>query len=85
MALAHLAQFIRRACASCFTRFPRKPLIIDELIRIFSASCLSSRSLIEHPENLDILLSRELSVPYKQRKAFFEPFLKEALDTEKDY
>lgn len=87
MALAHLAQFISAVGPRLvfYSLLHENPLIIDELIRIFSASVFLSRRLIEHPENLDILLSRELSVPYKRRKAFFEPFLKEALDTEKDY
>lgn len=87
MALAHLAQFISAIGPRLvfYSLLYENPLIIDELISVFSASVFLSRSLIERPENLDILLSRELSVPYKQRGAFFAAFLKEAEGKEKDY
>lgn len=46
--------------------------IADELMRIFGMSAFLSRALIDRPDGIDSLLSKELSMPYRARAGFNE-------------
>ncbi|MBI5236695.1 MAG: bifunctional [glutamate--ammonia ligase]-adenylyl-L-tyrosine phosphorylase/[glutamate--ammonia-ligase] adenylyltransferase [Deltaproteobacteria bacterium] len=46
--------------------------IVDELVRIFGMSAFLSRTLIERPDGIESLLSKELSMPYRTRAGFHE-------------
>lgn len=56
------------------------PLITRELLKLFGTSVFLSRLLIGRPENIDLLLSKELSIPIKRRESFFSE-----LDYSEDY
>ncbi len=87
MSLQHLESFITRLGARTlfYSLLLENPKVTEELLRLFGTSVFLSRRIIEHPENLDLLLSDELSIPYKPKKAFLDEFAVEALDPEKDY
>jgi glutamate-ammonia-ligase adenylyltransferase len=48
--------------------------VIDALVKIFSGSEFLSNTLMARPEDLDILLSRNLYIPLKKREAFEAEF-----------
>lgn len=79
-ALGHIERFVSAvgARASYYSLLAENPPVIVELTRLFGTSVFLSRVLIERPEGLEILLSRELSIPYKTS------FLTE-LDTKGEY
>jgi len=80
MALGHIERFISAVGgrSSYYSLLAENPPVIVELTRLFGTSVFLSRVLIERPEGLEILLSRELSIPYKTS------FLTE-LDTSGEY
>ena len=86
-ALHHLERFITAlgGRTAFYSLLAENRAVLDELMKIFGSSEFLSRDLIERPESLDLLLSKELSVPYKQKDALIEEFFKEALDREKDF
>ncbi|MBI5971110.1 MAG: bifunctional [glutamate--ammonia ligase]-adenylyl-L-tyrosine phosphorylase/[glutamate--ammonia-ligase] adenylyltransferase [Deltaproteobacteria bacterium] len=72
MALGHLERFtcsvgVRTAFYSLLLE---NRLIIEELMKLLGTSVFLSRLLIERPESLETLLSKELSIPYKRRAEF---------------
>ncbi|MBI5809966.1 MAG: bifunctional [glutamate--ammonia ligase]-adenylyl-L-tyrosine phosphorylase/[glutamate--ammonia-ligase] adenylyltransferase, partial [Deltaproteobacteria bacterium] len=86
-ALLHLERFISAigGRTAFYALLSENPAALDELVKLFGTSVFLSRGLIDHPENRDILLSKELSIPYKKKEAVLEAFLKESLDPAKDY
>ncbi|MBZ0221154.1 MAG: bifunctional [glutamate--ammonia ligase]-adenylyl-L-tyrosine phosphorylase/[glutamate--ammonia-ligase] adenylyltransferase [Candidatus Methylomirabilis sp.] len=78
--LAHLERFISSVGArtTFYSLLYENPRVLEELMRLFGTSVFLSRDLIEHPESLDILLSNELSIPYKRREEIAGAFLSEA-------
>ena len=57
--------------------------IVDELMRIFGMSAFLSRVLIDRPDGIDSLLSKELSMPYRTRTGLNE--LTNVATTRADY
>ncbi len=92
MALRHLERFISSAGARStqYALLMENPPVADELINVFGTSDFLSNNLTSHPENIDFMLSRELSTPVKTKKQFLTTFnlqvlardmgLEEALD-----
>jgi len=78
--LAHLERFISSVGArtAFYSLMLENPGVTNELVKLFGTSVFLSRDLIERPESLDILLSNELSVPYKSRENIIESFMGEA-------
>jgi glutamate-ammonia-ligase adenylyltransferase len=70
MALGHVEGFIsavgRRT--SIYSMLSENPRLIEELTKIFGTSLFLSRTLIERPESLDLLLSPELSRPDRPKQ-----------------
>ncbi len=58
--------------------------VIELLVRIFSASAFLSRFLVEHPENIELLLSAELNRPVKTRDELYLE-LEDLLEGAEDY
>ncbi|MBI5887882.1 MAG: bifunctional [glutamate--ammonia ligase]-adenylyl-L-tyrosine phosphorylase/[glutamate--ammonia-ligase] adenylyltransferase [Deltaproteobacteria bacterium] len=87
MALAHIERFISAVGPRSlfYSLLGENPAALDKLITLFGSSAFLSRGIIERPESLDMLLSKELSVPYKTKAAFFREFLDEANSAAKDY
>ncbi|MBI5901969.1 MAG: bifunctional [glutamate--ammonia ligase]-adenylyl-L-tyrosine phosphorylase/[glutamate--ammonia-ligase] adenylyltransferase [Deltaproteobacteria bacterium] len=85
-ALAHLERFISSVGArtAFYSLLAENPLVCEELVRLFGTSVFLSRELIERPESLDMLLSKELALPYKRRAGFFDEFA-EGLERAADY
>ncbi len=86
-ALEHLERFISSVGArtAFYSLLAENPPVCEELVRLFGTSVFLSRELIERPESLDMLLSKELALPYKRRAGFFDEFsdgLKRAEDYE---
>lgn len=86
-AIANLEGFLSAVGArtAYYSLMAENPHVTDELIKIFGTSEFLSRSMIEHPENLDILLSKELSIPRKTKEEFTEEFRAGVLQSGKDY
>lgn len=63
-----------------YSLLAENPPVIDELMSIFGTSVFLSNRLIERPESLDHLLSKEASVPYKNKDAYLAE-----LDVTADY
>ncbi|TAN62806.1 bifunctional [glutamate--ammonia ligase]-adenylyl-L-tyrosine phosphorylase/[glutamate--ammonia-ligase] adenylyltransferase [bacterium] len=87
MALAHTERFVAAVGprSMFYALLSENPLALNELIKLFGTSAFLSSALIERPENLDILLSRELNLPYKTKKAFDDEFFGSILSAEKNY
>jgi len=78
--LIHLERFLSSigARTTFYSLLYENPGVLNELVKLFGTSVFLSRDLIEHPESLDLLLSAELSIPYKKREHIFEAFMQEA-------
>ncbi|MBI5885054.1 MAG: bifunctional [glutamate--ammonia ligase]-adenylyl-L-tyrosine phosphorylase/[glutamate--ammonia-ligase] adenylyltransferase [Deltaproteobacteria bacterium] len=63
-----------------YSLLAENPAVIDELMKIFGTSVFLSRRLIERPESLDMLLSKDSSVPYRRKGEFLA-----GLDVNADY
>lgn len=85
-ALAHLERFISSVGArtAFYSLLAENPPVCEELVRLFGTSVFLSRELIERPESLDMLLSKELALPYKRMAGFFDEFA-EGLKRAEDY
>lgn len=85
-ALEHLERFISSVGArtAFYSLLAENPPVCEELVRLFGTSVFLSRELIERPESLDMLLSKELALPYKRRAGFFDEFA-EGLKRAGDY
>ncbi|MBI5827446.1 MAG: bifunctional [glutamate--ammonia ligase]-adenylyl-L-tyrosine phosphorylase/[glutamate--ammonia-ligase] adenylyltransferase [Deltaproteobacteria bacterium] len=85
-ALAHLERFISSVGArtAFYSLLAENPPVCEELVRLFGTSVFLSKELIERPESLDMLLSKELALPYKRRAGFFDEFA-EGLERAADY
>ncbi len=72
MAMAHLERFTYSVGVrtTFYSLLLENRLIIEELVKLFGSSVFLSRLLIERPESLETLLSKELSIPYKKRREF---------------
>lgn len=86
MALAYLERFISRVGGrtTFYSLLAENRKVMELLVRVFGTSVFLSRALIEHPENLDTLLSAEINRPYRGK----DEMLKEAstmLDPLEDY
>lgn len=70
--LAHLERFLASVGArtTFYSLLAENPKVLEELIRLFGTSDFLSRDLIERPESLDLLLSNELSIPYRKKEDF---------------
>jgi len=81
MALNHLEKFISRAGARStqYALLMENPAVTDQLINIFGTSDFLSNNLTSHPENIDFLLSEELSSPFKTKEDFLTLFKEQAL------
>ncbi|HLC17949.1 MAG TPA: bifunctional [glutamate--ammonia ligase]-adenylyl-L-tyrosine phosphorylase/[glutamate--ammonia-ligase] adenylyltransferase [Thermodesulfobacteriota bacterium] len=86
-ALSNLERFISAAGArtTLYSLLMENPRITEELVKLFGTSVFLSRGLIENTDNLDMLLSEELSIPYKKKEVLTEEVLSAVLDPEKDY
>ncbi len=78
-ALSFLERFISTigARTAFYSLLSENPKALEELLKIFGTSVFLSRAIIEHPENMDLLLSRELAVPYKTRAGLLREFQRE--------
>ncbi|MDH4227104.1 MAG: bifunctional [glutamate--ammonia ligase]-adenylyl-L-tyrosine phosphorylase/[glutamate--ammonia-ligase] adenylyltransferase [Deltaproteobacteria bacterium] len=67
MALMNMERFLSAISGrtSIYAMLAENPPLIAELLKIFGSSAFLSNFITEHPENLDILLSREMSRPIK--------------------
>jgi len=85
-ALANLERFVSAigARTTFYSLLQENPRVLEELVRLFGTSVFLSRSLIERPESLDLLLSDELAIPYKTKSVFREEFFTE-LERTSDY
>ncbi|MBI5492345.1 MAG: bifunctional [glutamate--ammonia ligase]-adenylyl-L-tyrosine phosphorylase/[glutamate--ammonia-ligase] adenylyltransferase [Deltaproteobacteria bacterium] len=81
-ALQHLERFISSigARTTFYSLLAENQAVADELIKLFGTSVFLSRTMIERPESLDLLLSKELAVPCRTKKETLELFLAEAED-----
>jgi len=72
MALGHLERFTYSVGVrtTFYSLLLENRLIIEELVKLLGSSVFLSRLLIERPESLETLLSKELSIPYKRRSEF---------------
>jgi glutamate-ammonia-ligase adenylyltransferase len=86
LAMNHLERFIASVGArtTFYALMAENPLVVEELMRIFGTSEFLSRTLIERPEGLELLLSRELSTPYRTGAGIRASALEAAL-TRGDY
>ena len=87
MALAHVERFISAVGPRSlfYSLLGENPAAIDKLVTLFGSSAFLSRGIIERPESLDMLLSKELASPYKTKAGLCREFLDEANDAAKDY
>lgn len=84
-ALSNLERFISAigARTTFYSLLQENPRVLEELVRLFGTSVFLSRSLIERPESLDMLLSDELAIPCKTKRELREEFFGElALNTD---
>ncbi len=86
MALANMERFTAAmgARTGLYALLAENPGLTEQLLRIFGASAFLANSLIEHPENLDILLDKEMSRPVKAREEQLSE-LREQLGGAADY
>lgn len=87
MALSNLERFVSAigARTAFYSLLAENAKAADVLLDLFGTSAFLSRNIVERPENLDILLSKEVSIPYKTKEALFKDFIDEISDTSKDY
>ena len=85
-ALSNLERFISAigARTTFYSLLQENPRVLEELVRLFGTSVFLSRSLIERPESLDLLLSEELAIPCKTKREFAEEIFGE-LNAKEDY
>ncbi|MBI2413835.1 MAG: bifunctional [glutamate--ammonia ligase]-adenylyl-L-tyrosine phosphorylase/[glutamate--ammonia-ligase] adenylyltransferase [Deltaproteobacteria bacterium] len=78
-ALNNLERFLSSigARTTFYSLLAENPLVTDELLKLFGTSEFLSHALIERPEGLDLLLSKELAIPYKTRGEVFDAVSKE--------
>ncbi|OGP24780.1 MAG: hypothetical protein A2X99_00310 [Deltaproteobacteria bacterium GWB2_55_19] len=78
-ALNNLERFLSSigARTTFYSLLAENPLVTDELLKLFGTSEFLSHALIERPEGLDLLLSKELAIPYKTRGEVFDTVSKE--------
>jgi glutamate-ammonia-ligase adenylyltransferase len=86
-ALVNLEGFLSSVGArtAYYSLMAENPRVTEELLKIFGTSEFLSRNMIERPENLDMLLSKELSIPLKTMDEFSEEFRSGVLTPGKDY
>ncbi len=86
-ALKNLERFLSvvGARTAYYSLLAENPRVLIELIRLFGTSEFLSSSLVEHPENLDILLSDEISIPKKSKEELDTLFTESVLNREIDY
>ena len=74
MALKNLERFISSigGITAFYSLLAENKKVMELLIKLFSTSEFLSAALIEHPENLDNLLSPELNIPRKNKDELFE-------------
>lgn len=86
-ALAHTDEFLCSVGArtSFYSLLWENPRVAEELMRLFGTSEFISRTLIEHPENLDLLLSDELAVAYKKKEELAGEFASAVVEAEADF
>ncbi len=84
--LNHLERFLSAVGARTvfYSLLSENPKVMEELTRLFGTSDFLSEMLVEHPENLDLLLSREIAIPERPRNDM-ERDLKEILSSVSDY
>jgi len=85
LALKHLERFISSAGARStqYALLVENPPVAEKLINIFGTSDFLSRGITERPEDLDLLLSRELSTPLKTKEEFLDEFTAQVLTCDK--
>ncbi len=78
-ALNNLERFLSSigARTTFYSLLAENPPVTDELLKLFGTSEFLSHTLIEHPEGLDLLLSKELALRYKTRGEVFETVSRE--------
>ncbi len=69
MALLNMERFISSVGArtTLYSLLSENPSLMRELIKIFGSSTFLSNTIIAQPESLDILLSEEMAIPYKEK------------------
>jgi len=85
MALTHLERFISRAGARStqYALLMENPPVADKLLTIFGTSEFLSRGITERPEDIDHLLSRNLSMALKTEEGFLMEFSEQVLSQDK--
>ncbi len=70
MAILNMERFISSVGArtTLYSLLSENPSLMRELIKIFGSSAFLSNTLIAQPESLDILLSEEMAIPYKEKE-----------------
>lgn len=72
--LTYIERFISSVGArtAFYSLLAENPRVIDELVKLFSTSVFLSNILLERPEGLDMLLSKELAISYRTRTGMFD-------------
>ncbi|MBE9529132.1 MAG: bifunctional [glutamate--ammonia ligase]-adenylyl-L-tyrosine phosphorylase/[glutamate--ammonia-ligase] adenylyltransferase, partial [Proteobacteria bacterium] len=80
-ALKNLERFLSvvGARTAYYALLAENPRVLEELVKLFGTSEFLSSDLIEHPENLDILLSEELAIAEKSAEELSALFTDEVL------
>jgi glutamate-ammonia-ligase adenylyltransferase len=86
MALNHLERFISAigARTTFYSLLMENKKVMELLVKLFGTSIFLSMAIIEHPENLDALLSPELNKPFKKKEELVKE-LSTMLDASRDY
>src|SRR3990170_1524577 len=86
MALNHLEMFISAigARTTFYSLLIENKKVMELLVKLFGTSIFLSMAIIEHPENLDALLSPELNKPFKKKEELAKE-LSTMLDVAMDY
>jgi len=86
MALNHLERFISAigARTTFYSLLMENKKVMELLVKLFGTSIFLSMAIIEHPENLDALLSPELNKPFKKKEELAKE-LSTMLDVAMDY
>lgn len=86
LALKHMERFISAigARTTFYSFLAENKKVMELLAKLFGTSVFLSTAIIEHPENLDALLSPELNKPQKKKQDLLKE-LSTMLDSESDY
>ncbi|MBI5327676.1 MAG: bifunctional [glutamate--ammonia ligase]-adenylyl-L-tyrosine phosphorylase/[glutamate--ammonia-ligase] adenylyltransferase [Deltaproteobacteria bacterium] len=86
MALNHLERFLSAigARTTFYSLLAENRKVMELLVKLFGTSIFLSMAIIEHPENIDTLLSPELNKPFKNKQELLQE-LSAMLDAAADH